>query len=536
MATILDARYRINGLLATEKTAMANMEQLCNAAGCWLTYDIHDGKWAFVINKAGTSVSSFDDSNIIGAITVSGTGLTDLYNKVKVEFPHRDLRDQTDYVEIEIPGADRNANEPDNTLNIKYDIINDPVQAELLGFIELKQSRVDKVIKFQTDFSKIGLKAGDIIDVTNTIYGFSSKLFRIVSIAEQDTDEGNIVLDITALEYDANVYDESDLYRYERTNSNGIRAIGSIDTPSTPTLTAFAANARPHILLEATSPDGTVNEIEYWISKDNSTFTYVGSTTPKGNATFTSGEQVEFDYDQGTSGNIYARVRAKNSTSSSEFSSTANLVYSPVQTTQAVNTSTEVKDGSGNILTALALTTLLSQLDGFFGGNSTDSMYSQIFNNLSGDNQFYPSIYSGAYKVTGGAGAQILPYLFNLFSVPEGQTSTSLATYDPFMGGSLICPVSGSYFFRWEQSWLHTGASGSENVYFRIRVKKNGITQKQFTSSGTFNSVGITFHADAFSVTAGDVITVDYDLQTTTPLPNWGHSFSMQNYFIANFV
>lgn len=210
----------INGFIDTNKPVLENLNNLCTASLSWLTYDISTGKWCVVINKTGTSVASFDDSNIIGSINVSGTGVNELYNSVSIEFPHADLRDQKDYIDLSIPSADRFENEVDNNLNIQTDLINDPVTAQYLASIELKQNRIDKVIEFRTDYSKIGLKAGDLIDVTNSIYNYTNKIFRIIKIEEDDGD--TLSLSITALEYDSNVYSTSGLSRNERTKRTGI--------------------------------------------------------------------------------------------------------------------------------------------------------------------------------------------------------------------------------------------------------------------------------------------------------------------------
>ena len=48
------SRYRINGVIDTAKPVMQNLENIANSAGAWLTYDVTDGKWSVVINKAGT--------------------------------------------------------------------------------------------------------------------------------------------------------------------------------------------------------------------------------------------------------------------------------------------------------------------------------------------------------------------------------------------------------------------------------------------------------------------------------------------------
>jgi len=220
MAT--QTQFTINGVIDTGQSILSNLELLASAAGSWLTYDVTIGKWAFVINSTGSSIKSFSDSNIIGAINVSSTGITELYNSVEIDFPHRDLKDARDYITFVIDSNELYPNEPDNRLKISFDIVNNPVQAQLLASRELKQSRVDKVIEFRTDYTSIGLKAGDLIDITSTMYGFTSKVFRIISIQEVDEEDGTLSLSIRALEYDSNVYDTTGLTYSARTIDNGI--------------------------------------------------------------------------------------------------------------------------------------------------------------------------------------------------------------------------------------------------------------------------------------------------------------------------
>jgi hypothetical protein len=220
MTTIADSIVGINGVISTDKSVLQNLQSIASAAGVWITYDVTQGKWAVVINKAGTSVASFNDSNIIGSINISGKGVNELYNAATMEFPHKDLRDQKDYVDLTIADADRFTNELDNRLNISNDLINDPIQAQYIASVELKQSRVDKIIQFRTDYSQIGLKAGDLIDVTSTMYGYTSKVFRITRLEESDDDV--LSISITALEYDAAVYSTAGLTREPREKKTGI--------------------------------------------------------------------------------------------------------------------------------------------------------------------------------------------------------------------------------------------------------------------------------------------------------------------------
>jgi hypothetical protein len=220
MSTIISSLFNINGVIDTKKTVLANINDICTAVGCWMTYDIAEGQWAVIINKASPTKATFDDANIIGSVNLAGTGINELYNGVSIDFPHKDFRDQTDYVEYEIQAGDRFPNELDNVLKITTQLINEPVQAAYIAGVELKQSRLDKTIEFTTDFTRIGLKAGDIIAVTNEPLGFQGKLFRIMKL--QENDDEIISVNITALEFDPDIYDPSDLNRKVRIKKTGI--------------------------------------------------------------------------------------------------------------------------------------------------------------------------------------------------------------------------------------------------------------------------------------------------------------------------
>lgn len=222
MSTIISNVFSINGVIDTKRSVFDNMQTMATAASSWITFDVNQGKWAVVINQAGSSIRSFDDSNIIGSINVRGTGIYELYNKVEMNYPNKDILDQTDVITFEIKPDKRFTNEIDNTLNFSTDCVNDPTQAAMLASRELKQSRIDKIVEFRTDFTSIGLKGGDLIDITNEAYGFTNKMFRVLSITEQDAEDGSIVLGITAFEYDSDVYNYSDLIRTDSKPTNNI--------------------------------------------------------------------------------------------------------------------------------------------------------------------------------------------------------------------------------------------------------------------------------------------------------------------------
>ena len=385
-AQTLPSRYQINGLVDTDENSLSNVENICSAAASWLSYDTQAGVWSVIINKDGFSRASFNDTNVLGNVSVGSTGLTDLYNSVKVEFPHRELRDSGDFIKIEIPEDQRNPNEPDNTLVITYDIINEPVQAELLGFIELKQSRVDLVVEFQVDYSYLGLKAGDIVTLTNARLAFSFKKFRIISVSESQSDDG-ISLSINALEYDADVYSVQDITRFTRSNADGIITIGQIGTPSQPQITKFESNSRPRVQLESISPIGVVEALEFWISNDVNTtessrsYTLLTTQRPTGNETYVPGTNVTTQVDSISSSEFVIKSRGINNVLTGPYSEpSVTVVFVPQQTTDAIGPNTALTDNTGALATALGVLTLLSSLDSLFAGaNDGAGLFDVIF-------------------------------------------------------------------------------------------------------------------------------------------------------------
>lgn len=515
---LLSTRYKFNGVISTDKTIMQNLEIMCSAAGTWLTFDIHAGKWSFVINKPESSIASFDDSNIIGSISISVTGLTELYNSVKVEFPHIDLNDQKDFIRDEIPTVDRNPNEPNNELGIQYDIINDPVQAEMLGLIELKQSRVDKVIQFTTDFSHMGLKAGDVIDITSDVYSFSEKKFRIVTISENDGQDGSINLIITGLEYDENVYSTDDLIRYSRTTSNGIATIGGIGIPGTPTVNKFEKNSRPRLLIETTTPTGIVEAMECWMTPSTTTnWTLAGTVTAPTGTTYDFGTQVDFDIDYINGGDYYIKTRGINATTTGPFSEESGLInYVPAQTTDAIGPDTAIQDDNGdNLLGLLGANALLALLGNLFNNDASGgSIYDQLLNLINSETGL--DLFGGTQSM--GVTKIISSNQVNAIIVP-GDSSWH---YTIINSGTI--PNTGNYSLNYNINWGGSGYPGQAGVLktSKIVVYINSIP----IDIGQWGNTGdehVQLYEDhnitgLFSANAGDDISYAVGLRTDWPI------------------
>jgi len=107
------------------------------------------------------------------------------------------------------------------------DMINDNIRAERLANIDLNQSRVATVIQFEADYSGIQTDVGDVIKLTNNLYGWTDKLFRVMRVTENSDDSGMITAQISAMEY-------SDDYYGNPVNLRETPDIGVIDLPRIP--------------------------------------------------------------------------------------------------------------------------------------------------------------------------------------------------------------------------------------------------------------------------------------------------------------
>jgi hypothetical protein len=436
-------------------------------------------------------VASFTDTNIIGAISISGSGIDQIYNSVRVEFPHIDLNDEKDYILDTIPTADWYSNEIPNTLNLQFDCINDPVQAEYVGLIELKQGRLDQIIRFSSDFSQLGLKAGDLIDVTSTTYGFNAKIFRILSIKESDADSGAILLDITAQEYDAAVYSTDDLSRYTRTNSTGIVTLGNIGVPGTPSVNKTEFDARPRITVSSTTPTGTVEAMEFWYSRDdytydaNRVYTLLDTVRPTTGNVFPYGNTVTISNDTiaASTGNLYIKTRGINGQTAGPYSTPSGFVYTPVQVTDVISDNTQVSNsGAGSLLTALALTQLLKYVDGLFnsntavsqvGGGLFDKMFKQFESNTGRD--IRTSINNTMISAASGQ-----------FTDTVAQSTSNSSTRQLGSTITFTAPYTGTYKFDVLADQNTSGARGGRGQGYSIVNATNDESPKGITLAGEF--------------------------------------------------
>ena len=288
--TSTQVRYQINGVLSGGDTVKNNLDRIVMACNAWSTFDYNQGKWKVIPNRAATSgelasAFVFNDDNIIGDVGITATNLEDLYNILEVEYASRKIRDQNDYFKGAIDSTEMNDLEPPNTLSMRIDMINNALHAGRIGLIELKGSRADLIITFRADYSALQCEAGDVVKVTNNVYGFEEKLFRISKMREVEDEAGGITVEITALEYKSTVYTDETLNDNADVPGSGIPTFGgsaSLPPPSIPVAATISTTTPSFSLSTTIAPTSTaVDEVQWFYSTSSSTgFAYLANEYP----------------------------------------------------------------------------------------------------------------------------------------------------------------------------------------------------------------------------------------------------------------
>ena len=339
VTTSTQVRYQMNGVISTGDTVKNSMEKITQSASAWTTFDYSQGQWKLLNNRAASAgeleaAFEFNDDNILGEVGITATNLEDLYNYLEVEFASRKIRDQNDYFKGAIDESELNDLEPPNTLNLRLEMANNALHAARVGLVELKQSRVDKIITFNADYSAIQCEAGEVVKITNEVYGFIDKLFRITKIREVEGDDGNITVEITALEYSSAIYTDEILTDSADTPGSGIPSFGGSSTlpaPSAPIVNIINTGTAAFSLSTTIGAGSTaVEEVQWWY---NTTSTSAGQqfAVQPASPTFAAGSTVTDIVSLPFEGVFYFRARTKlgNNVSNFSDSSTPGFDWNP---------------------------------------------------------------------------------------------------------------------------------------------------------------------------------------------------------------
>ena len=382
-------RYRINGVLDTATNVLDNIDKILIAADSWMAYNAAQGQWSIVINQTATSSFSFTDNNIIGEITVGLTDINQSVNQIEARFPNGLNKDISDFVALQTSSGLLYANEPVNKQTIDFNLVNNNVTVQYLANKILKQAREDLLVSFASNYQGIQVNAGDVVTVTNTAYGWSSKLFRVMQVNEASLPDGSLGASFQMIEYNPTVYDVSSITQYQPAPNSSIPFLGYFGALAAPTVTDQQPNAAvPSFSVNCVLPSvGQILSVTLFYTNvaSPSTTDWVlwGVLTASNSSPFTNGTTLKFPHiGLPTDTYYFAFLVGNNSGNSALSAQSSSYVWSPNPSTSAV-AGTFISQFSPQNLsvpydgTTATLTGIIPTLYGNAAGGSIDFVGSQ---------------------------------------------------------------------------------------------------------------------------------------------------------------
>jgi hypothetical protein len=124
-------------------------------------------------------------------------------NKITVTFP--DQSSDYNYNEnIKIVESSSFLTADNNAVlegRVEFNLITDATLATSLATYKMNASRKTMVVQFEAPHVRLPVECGDIISITNSDFGFSSKLFRVLQMELTSNNTINII----AQEYDSSI-------------------------------------------------------------------------------------------------------------------------------------------------------------------------------------------------------------------------------------------------------------------------------------------------------------------------------------------
>ena len=181
-----------NAVIDTSKKVLDNVRELAKGARSFLPFT--GGKYKMLVETTGSASITLTEDDIIGGYSLASESKSNKFNRVICSFINPDRNYQVDEVqwpELDDSGytsADQHATmktaDGGFLLEGRFDFstITSPYQALELAEVICRRSRDSKGLQLTVGFDAYDLAIGDIVNVTLSSLGYSSKPHRVIGI------------------------------------------------------------------------------------------------------------------------------------------------------------------------------------------------------------------------------------------------------------------------------------------------------------------------------------------------------------------
>lgn len=331
-------RFRFDGVIDTNQPVMTNLQTMSASCDCLLRYNEIYAKWGVIVQSPTYSIAmDLNDTNLVSAIQITPIDISSSYNIIECKFPdaaNRDTFNTATFDLAEIAPSLLYPNEPVNKQSISLALVNNDVRAQYICTRILKSAREDLQIQVVINYQGLQLEAGDIVTLTNANYGWVAKEFRINKVTETFTESGEITAKLMLSEFNAAIYDDSNITQFQPSPNTGIGnplGFGTIFAPSI--IATYPSAAIPSIVVQVTTAtNGITQYAEIWYSafstptEEQRIFAGTSEIQSNGSPWNTNTVLPNITLTNIPAGNWYFFTRMVNSLGASDYSSASSVV------------------------------------------------------------------------------------------------------------------------------------------------------------------------------------------------------------------
>ena len=240
-------RYTLDGIVDTANTPKKNLELMLTSLNGTLFYS--NGKWKLHAGEYRTPTVTLDENDIVGNIAVTtAISRRDSFNAIKGKFVDASAAYPSgtgavsvfvtaDYPPITSSTFESEDNDEQRFMNLDLPYTTDPARAQRIAKQNLYKNRQQIICQVTANLKGFQLEVGDNVMITNSRFGWSSKVFEVVSWRFNHTSD-RVNVDLVLKETNAGVYDwNAEETAFDADNTNLPRA-GKVPAPSNLALTS----------------------------------------------------------------------------------------------------------------------------------------------------------------------------------------------------------------------------------------------------------------------------------------------------------
>ena len=195
-----------NAVVDTSRKVLDNVRELTKGARSFLPFSA--GKYKMIVETTGSASITLTEDDIIGGYSLASESKSNKFNRVIVSYVNPDRNYQVD--EVQWPEIDDSAyTSADQHATMKaadggfllegrfdFTTITSPYQALELAEVICRRSRDSKGLSLTVGFDAYDLAIGDIVNISLSSLGYSSKPHRVIGITfnEDYTIDLNLVI------------------------------------------------------------------------------------------------------------------------------------------------------------------------------------------------------------------------------------------------------------------------------------------------------------------------------------------------------